>query len=470
MVEKHACIYCGNTETSESDIIPDALTNARIKNKNVCKTVHNNKFSDLFESDVIKAMALITNELDIKSHKAVNYAAYPAKIEIDGIEYTTDMTSEKDLFNGRKVLVSSDKKHKLSSMEKIKEIAKDPSLVSEIDINKISLYKSVEISINIYFSEEMFRMISKIAYEWYCSKNDVSGYHDEFKNIVEYITSGKGNNPVTILQNEELYNYYKKQVSLGSHGLFCFIDNTGKVNVVVVLFEIAMYRVIVSDRVPEFCNNNFLYMELRTDSTRKEMVHLSSEDAEKYFFEMLLNSNDYTEGAYIAGLHIMLPKTISKIDVLLYPFVFNMIKCFLEIDDETREPNEIINKILIHNIQEILQSSSLHKKTLKRFVKEYFADEHEEIRLNPDSSNKRTLFLFYVLFVIGKDNIENIDDNSLQKIVKEALGKGIENKFVMTDDIEKKLQNEILATEGYSKFLEKGAEVIKNGKISGKIT
>ena len=53
MTEKHACIYCGNTETSESDIIPDALTNARITNKNVCKTEHNNKFSDLFESDVI---------------------------------------------------------------------------------------------------------------------------------------------------------------------------------------------------------------------------------------------------------------------------------------------------------------------------------------------------------------------------------------------------------------------------------
>lgn len=26
MTEKHACIYCGNTEISESDIIPDALT------------------------------------------------------------------------------------------------------------------------------------------------------------------------------------------------------------------------------------------------------------------------------------------------------------------------------------------------------------------------------------------------------------------------------------------------------------
>lgn len=79
MTEKHACIYCGNTETSESDIIPDALTNARITNKNVCKTEHNNKFSDLFESEVIEALALITNELDIKSHKGENYAAYPAK-------------------------------------------------------------------------------------------------------------------------------------------------------------------------------------------------------------------------------------------------------------------------------------------------------------------------------------------------------------------------------------------------------
>ena len=96
MTEKHACIYCGNTETSESDIIPDALTNARITNKNVCKTEHNNKFSDLFESDVIEALALITNELDIKSHKGENYAAYSAKIEIDGIEYSTKMTSEKD--------------------------------------------------------------------------------------------------------------------------------------------------------------------------------------------------------------------------------------------------------------------------------------------------------------------------------------------------------------------------------------
>lgn len=458
MTEKHACIYCGNTEISESDIIPDALTNARITNKNVCKTEHNNKFSDLFESEVIEALALITNELDIKSHKGENYAAYPAKIEIDGIEYSTKMISEKDLFNGRKVLVSTDKKHKLSSMDKITKIAKDSRKVSEVDINKIPLYKRVEININIYFSEKMFRMISKIAYEWYCSRNGVVGYHDEFENIVNFITLGKGHNPVTIFQNEELYKYCGQQISLGSHCLFALVDNTGKVNVIVSLFGIAMYRVVVSDAVPTFCMNNFMFAELRTDSSRKELTHVSYEEAENYFFE-LFNSSNFIEGANIAGMHIMITK--QDIDVVLYHFVFNMMKCFLEIHDETQEPNEKIVKILKCNIQEVLQASTLHKKSIQRFVKEYFSDGHEPIRLNPNASNKKTTLLFYILFVIGRDNIECIDDKSLQEIAKKALDMGVKSELIVTDELEKKLQNEILSTEGYGDILEKGAEVIK---------
>lgn len=48
------CIYCNRVDgLSESDIIPDALTNVKIRNRNVCTVEHNNKFSDLFESRVI---------------------------------------------------------------------------------------------------------------------------------------------------------------------------------------------------------------------------------------------------------------------------------------------------------------------------------------------------------------------------------------------------------------------------------
>ena len=54
------CIYCGkNHDLSESDIIPDALTNARIFNNNVWRIEHNNRFSDMFESKVIEALAEI---------------------------------------------------------------------------------------------------------------------------------------------------------------------------------------------------------------------------------------------------------------------------------------------------------------------------------------------------------------------------------------------------------------------------
>lgn len=446
MLEKNACIYCGNTSTSESDIIPDALTNARILNKNVCTTEHNNKFSDLFESEVIEALALITNKLDIKSHKGKNYAAYPAKVEIDGIEYSTKMVSEKELFDGRKVLVSTDKKYKLGSLEKVNQMAKDPQQVSVVDINKTFINERVEVKLEIFFSEKMFRMISKIAYEWYCLKNNISDFCKEFENIVKYITEGNGENPVTIIQNQELYDYYEKQVSLGSHSLFCFIDN-GQVNVIVVLFGIAMYRVLVADTVPAYCKNNFMYIELRTDSSRKEAVHLSDEEAEKFFRESFLKPIDCVD-----------------VDVFLYPFVFNMVKCFRGIHDETKTPNETINNILKDNIQEILQASSLHKKTIKRFVKEYFPEDHNEIRINPDSINKRTTFLFYVLFAIGKENIDTIDNNLLQKIVKKTLKMGAENEFVVTDVIEKRMRDEMLNTTGYSNLLEKGADVIKKWK------
>ena len=58
------CIYCGtDADLSESDIIPDALTNARIMNKNVCRIAHNNQFSDMFESKVISALSIMYNNL-----------------------------------------------------------------------------------------------------------------------------------------------------------------------------------------------------------------------------------------------------------------------------------------------------------------------------------------------------------------------------------------------------------------------
>ncbi len=456
------CIYCGNTEDlSESDIIPDALTNARIINKNVCRVAHNNRFSDLFESKVISALSFITNELDIKSSKGKKYASYEATIKIDGTEYETSLQNDKSIFDGR-VLKSKDKKHIMSSMETITKIAKDENLVQQIDVNQIEFEKSVRINTEIFFDESMFRMVSKIAYEWYCAKNKVSGKHPEFDNIISYITNGEGECPVSIIQEKELYKCLSIQVSLGSHTLFAFETLENEIAVVVSLFGIIMYQVTIAKNKPEFCNNNFIFVELRTDSTRKEIIHESIHNAEEYF-KSCLDPTNFTSVSLINGMTIMLPKNISDTsDVPLYPFVFNMVEIFRNIKNKTKTPNEFNVKIIINQIEQITQSSSLHKKSIKRFVNEYFGDGHDLIQLNPNTSNKKATMLFYVVFIVGKSGVSNLDDVTFQTLLRKELMLAVGEELHITNELEKEFKSTMMNTPSYQKILEVGAEIIKN--------
>lgn len=464
MLDNHkcSCIYCGTKDDlSESDIIPDALTNARITNKNVCRVEHNNRFSDLFESKVIKALSFICNELDIKSSKGKKYASYEANVKIQGVEYDVSMSSEMELFNGR-VLKSTDKKYLMSSLEKVSKIAKDPSKVQVIDINNSVIEKKVNINLEIYFSEEMFRLVSKIAFEWYCAKNNVTGYHDEFKEIISFIINGIGKNLVSILQNDELYKFINEEVNLGSHCLFAFEDEKHRVNVIVSLFGIVMYKVIVANHIPKFCMNNLLYQELCTDSSRKEVIESSLEGAERSFFEYLTNQDNSFSKKLSNEIKVVVKKQGQGINE--YIFLLNAIKCFKDIKDETISPNEKVTSIICNNIYRIISESLLSKKSIKRFVKEHFEEGHEPIKLNPTSSNKKSTFMFYILMLIGKRNFSNIDDKKLQQIAREALNMDRKNEIIITNELEVKLKEEILSTPKYSSLLEKGATIIREWK------
>ena len=458
---KHECIYCGaSTDLSESDIIPDALTSARILNKNVCRIAHNNKFSDLFESEVISALSFITNELDIKSHKAKRYAGYDATVTIEGESYNTSIHNDKEIFDGR-VLVSSDKKHKFSSYERVMKMAKDPNDVKPIDINNIEIETDITINTSIYFSVPMFRLVSKIAYEWYCAKNNVTGYHSEFKEIVSYITTGIGNCPVSIIQTKELYQMLSQELNLGSHTLFAFESESGSIEVVVSLFGILMYRVVIATVKPAFCSKNFLFVELRTDASRKEVEHESSDTAYLHFLK-LFNPDKYTPSIEINGSKLMIPKlSQTSNDIVLYMFLFNMMKCFNSIRNDTQEPTETVNQILFQQLQEIIQSSLLHKKSIKRFVNEYFGEGHELIKLNPASSNKKISMLLYAVFVVGKSSMKTLNDSKFQELMKKTFILNGNNEFIVTDELEKEFKATMLSTPEYSDILERGAEIIK---------
>ena len=200
------CIYCGKeTDLSESDIIPDALTNARIINRCVCRIEHNNKFSDKFESKVIESLAFITNELDIKSSKGKNYAPYEAYITIEGVEYKLALHGDNNIFDGR-VLKSVDNTHMISTYEKMVKIAKDEQKVTPLDVNSIEIEKRVRVNNVIFFDDALYRMVAKIAFEWYCAKNRIADHLPEFDNIVRYIVDGEGENPVSIIQEKQVYD------------------------------------------------------------------------------------------------------------------------------------------------------------------------------------------------------------------------------------------------------------------------
>lgn len=146
-----------------------------------------------------------------------------------------------------------------------------------------------------FFDSAMYRMLSKIAFEWYCSKNNISEYYNEFNDIIKFITTGHGSNPVSIIQEESLYETINQQVNPGSHTLLAFEKDNGEINVVIALFGLLIYRVVVAKNKPKICNNNFLYTELRTDSTRKDIVHNSFEDAQHKFFDMLSQKNSWKQ-------------------------------------------------------------------------------------------------------------------------------------------------------------------------------
>ncbi|MEF9840850.1 MAG: hypothetical protein RR791_07875 [Lachnospiraceae bacterium] len=455
------CIYCNtDTDLSESDVIPDALTNARVTNKCVCRVNHNNNFSDLFESKVINALALITNELDIKSSKGSDYAAYPAMVRIAGTEYETTMRTDIDLFNGR-VIKSADKKHLLTSFEKALTIAKDDSKVEEIDVNSIEIEKEVTIGLDIFFDQAMYQLVSKIAYEWYCAKNTVSGYHDDFENIVTFISEGHGENPVGIVWHKKIYDLMGDQLNMGSHCLLAFPDSENKINVIVNLFGIAIYRVVICNHTPKFCTNNLLYQELCTDSSRKEITQTSLEALEREYLEHLSSNEHFTTVILPGGTKCMIDNGISSVNIVQHMFVYNVANLFKKVHDEIKEPNKEIIEILRNNIEEILQSSLFHKKSIKRFVKECFKDRTEPIKINPNTTNKKVIFPLYILFVIGNSGIDKMDDQRLQQIVKSAFHVDDNIEIIITDELVARLKEAMLKQENYSNIIEKGAAVIQ---------
>lgn len=447
------CIYCGKeTDLSKSDIIPDALTNGKIINPNVCRVDHNNKFSDKFEDEVISKLAFITNELDIKSSKGNQYAKYVANVIVDGIEYTTKINTDTDLFN-KKIMRSADGKSLIGPMEKIKEMKGiDHSEITETDINQIEIEKIVSIDTGVFFGQKIHRLAAKIAFEWYCLNNNVANKLNAFETIIEFIVNGKGNDPVHIMGSEDIYILINKMSDLGSHSLLSYVAGDGSVNVLVSLFGIVIYNVRICDQIIQECPYNAMFLTINLDAARIGFK-ATSKDALGQELQ-----NGFQPVGLFNGLQVMCPNNISDISMTCKMIYFLSGIYNVNLPFHGKSTEELITMIKKH-MNSVLNVSALTIRGLKRFVKERKVNIEKGIVFNPNGTNMKVIFIFYLIFATG------ITENHIQtfKDLNEFVSKKFSGKEIaISEEVCSMLKTEMMKNEQYANIIKEGAKIIED--------
>lgn len=456
-MKERACIYCGTTEDlSKSDIIPDALTNAKIINPNVCRIDHNSRFSDMFEDEIIKGLAFITNELDIKSSKGKKYASYTARFKIKEKKFITKLSSDMEVFSGGKIISTEDGKTKLGPLDKIRKFKKAADKnIETVDLGENETEKEVVIDMSIFFGAAMHRLMAKIAYEWYCLHNSITGKLDDFDSIIEFITTGTGPDPVQLVGNQKVYEWFEALSDLGSHTILSYIGCDDSVNIIVSLFGIAIYNIRLLPHPIDRCKNNAVFQNATTYAKKVGFSFPTLTELMKYLHEASHVTNLPNYGM------ILTPKdredTAFKYKIGYANFYRMLQKDLMCVTQLTPQAEVLLERQIDH----VLQTSMLTVRSLKRFAK-----EHQQIfnigkGLNPKGGDRKSTFLFYILFVIGElgDACQGLKDLNifLQRRFYTAPGEPIN----ISDELIDELFHEMLGTEDHFEKIKLGAAAVE---------
>ena len=244
------CIYCNSEEDlTVSDIIPYALTGAKLKKRFVCKK-HNAFTNDNYEKIAIKNFAFFRNLLGLTERDggAVHFVA---DLEIGEYSFKDTNISDKASLignskrkfkttdnNGKKILLGNrDDLMKISgaSEDKIKDINfGDVTIISRSDLQKL------------FISSEMLHTVAKVAYEWFCFENNIVGLDEKFNEITSYILDKESKScPVEILI-EPTVNFVLGELSRnGTNLIFNYNDKDGNTYVVFCFWGVITYKIKV---------------------------------------------------------------------------------------------------------------------------------------------------------------------------------------------------------------------------------
>lgn len=262
-IAKISCIYCGDKENiTESDIIPDFLTNGKLRRSNVCKSC-NEKCSKRFESKVSDDLRDITNHLDIKNSKSGKIPYSIATIDIEGTLFSKKITTKSDFFRGVATGERGLEKYQFGLVDGFKKRKNFIEEKLELFRNEMEVTRHFKFSENVFRSNEMLRMVAKICYEYYCRVNSVDVYQEEYKEIRDFIIDNKINKPtyadlIEIVVDSSLYENIHAAADIGGHAFSIGKEAYGREFVVFSLFGLVIYKVYLKQQP----NYPFLLNEL----------------------------------------------------------------------------------------------------------------------------------------------------------------------------------------------------------------
>ena len=243
-----SCVYCNmESDITTSDIIPWALTGAKVRKRFVCQT-HNAFTNDNYEKEMIKRFAVFRNLLGLTERDG-DPVRFSAELNIDGYLFentsvsdrvsiigTSRMFSTTDK-NGKKTIVGNE-----SDLLKIRGATKEQ--IESLNLADISISVKSDMR-NLFASNETLHVIAKIAYEWHCLYNNICAFDEEkYRDIVSYILSPEcTDSPVEIVIDALTWTVMDQYSRTGSNLLFEYNDPDGNLYVVFGFWDVLLYKV-----------------------------------------------------------------------------------------------------------------------------------------------------------------------------------------------------------------------------------
>ena len=245
------CIYCNDkTDLTISDIIPAALTGAKLRKKFVCSK-HNSFTNDNYEKTMIHQFDIFRNRIGLTERDGDSVRFY-------GELVIGDYTSEKKVnVTNNKSIMDSDRLFRMKNSEgktvlvgpkdkllKIKGATEDK--ITDLLLSDISISSKVDIR-DLFISEQTLHAIAKIAYEWHCYVNNVEEFHeDKYADITSYILNPQQNNTlVEVVTDAYVTTLFDQFSRTGTNALFEYQDSDGNTYVVFSLWNVISYKIKV---------------------------------------------------------------------------------------------------------------------------------------------------------------------------------------------------------------------------------